>query len=247
MTDRAEREFYGFEVDLESFSGPLDLLLSLIRKDEVDIFDIPIARITDQYLSVLEGMRAQSIEVTGEFLVMAATLMQIKSRMLLPKPPPQPGAAAEEEVDPRQELVNLLLEYERYRAAAEVLGDLSLAQQRVFAAPGEELVGLMPDLEEVTLTALLRAYTKALEATRVPPPPPLRPPRYAVREQADLIVARLALGPCDFAGLLSGRPTRLEVVVTFMALLELIRDQRVRAVQEGLGDEIRLERVPHDA
>lgn len=236
-----QHEYAGFVVDLEEFSGPLDLLLSLIRRDEIDILDIPIARITDQYLAALDAMRGREVEVGGEFIVMAAALMQIKSRMLLPKPAAQPGE--EEEEDPRQELVALLLEYQRYREAAEVLGALSEARARLVGVPGER-VDLGPQaVAEVSLTSLFLAFERLLSGVVEPEPPPLRPTPYTVREQADVILARVAAGPVAFRELFSGSPTRLEVVVTFMALLELIAAEQVRAVQPETFGEIEIRRV----
>ncbi len=237
-----ERDYHGFEVDLEAFAGPLDLLLSLIRGEQIDIFDIPLARITDQYLAALDRMAQAKVEVTGEFLVMAATLMQIKSRMLLPRPPKAEGAEDEED-DPRQELIDLLLEYQRYQEAASWLDGLSAMRQRMFEAVGDPVEAGPAPLEEAGLTALFRAYERLLTDTPEPDPPKLREMVYSVAEQADYLLARLALGPCEFGELFEGRPTRLEVVVTFMALLDLVRNRRVRAEQDGLFGAIQLHRV----
>ncbi len=243
MTSAARQDYFGFEVDLESFSGPLDLLLSLIRREEVDIFDIPIARITDQYLAAVESLRERQVEVAGEFLVMAATLMQIKSRMLLPRPPAAEGV--EEEEDPRQELVALLLEYQRYREAAETLGSLAELRQRLFEVPGDALEAGPAAVEEASLTALFGAYERLLAEARPPAPPRLRETGYTVREQAELLLARLADGPRRFAELFGERPSRAEVVVTFMALLELVASGRLQACQEQAFGEIVLSRVEH--
>jgi len=242
MTPTAEREYSGFEVDLETFAGPLDLLLSLIRTEQIDIFDIPIARITDQYLAALDRMAQANVEVSGEFLVMAATLMQIKSRMLLPRPPKAEGSD-EEEDDPRQELIDLLLEYQRYQEAAGWLEGLAAMRQRMFEAVGDPVETGPAPLEEAGLTALFQAYERLLTETPTPEPPKLREMVYSVAEQADFLLARLALGPCEFHELFEGRPTRLEVVVTFMALLDLIRHHRVKAEQDGLFGTIQLHRV----
>lgn len=242
MTPAAEREYTGFEVDLEAFAGPLDLLLSLIRAEQIDIFDIPIARITDQYLAALDRLAQAKVEVTGEFLVMAATLMQVKSRMLLPRPAKASGSDEEEE-DPRQELIDLLLEYQRYQEAAGWLEGLAAMRQRMFEVVGDPVETGPAPLEEAGLTALFRAYERLLTEVPEPAPPKLREMVYSVAEQADFLLARLALGPCEFGELFEGRPTRLEVVVTFMALLDLVRSGRVRAEQDGLFDRIQLHRV----
>ena len=241
MTRAAEREYHGFEVDLDAFAGPLDLLLSLIRTEAIDIFDIPIARITDQYLAALDQMTQANVEVSGEFLVMAATLMQIKSRMLLPRPPKVEGE--EEEEDPRQELIDLLLEYQRYQEAAEVLDGLAAVRQRMFVAVGDPVETGPAPLEDAGLTALFQAYERMLTEAMPPDPPKLREMVFTVQEQADYLLARLALGPCDFASLFEGRPSRTEVVVTFMALLDLVGHGRVTAEQDGLFGAIQLYRV----
>ena len=238
------RQPHEFIVDLEAYSGPLDLLLSLIRKEEVDILDIPIARITDQYLAELQQMRERQVEISGEFMVLAATLMQIKSRLLLPRP--VTITAEDDDDDPRRELVQLLLEYQHYREAADLLSSLAAARQRSFDTPGEQ-----PDLGpravgEATLTALMQAYERLLAASVVPESPALRPMVYRVGEQADWLLERLAGGPLPFSALFGERPTRLRVVVTFMALLQLVRDERILAAQDEQYGEIRLQRVDHD-
>ncbi len=238
----AEREYFGFVVDLDAFSGPLDLLLSLIRRDELDVLEIPIARITDQFVAALDAMRERRIEVTGEFLVMAATLMQIKSRLLLPRPVAAAASDDDEAEDPRRELVELLLEYQRYKEAAGLLDRLAAARQQLFDVPraGDETGP--PPLGEATLTALFAAYEEVLARATPPEQPRLRETAYNVKAQVGLILARLAFGPLTFAALFGARPGRLEVAVTFMALLELVRDGLVRAEQEETCGEIRLAR-----
>lgn len=238
----AEVEYGGFVVDLEEFSGPLDLLLSLIRREQVDIFDIPIARITDQYLAALDTMRDRQVEVSAEFMVMAATLMQVKSKLLLPRPP-APVGEEEEEEDPRRELVQLLLEYQRYREAADLLDGLSQQRERLFGTPGEQPDFGPPTVDEATLTALFRAYERLVVPTPEPEAPKLRHVRYTVREQQEVILARLVGGPVPFTALFSGQPTRVEAVATFMALLELIRNGEVAAEQPGIFEEIVIRRV----
>ncbi|NUQ00602.1 MAG: segregation/condensation protein A [Armatimonadetes bacterium] len=240
----AAAEGSGFQVDLEAFSGPLDLLLGLIRREELDILDIPIARITDQYLLALDEMRERRVEVSGEFMVMAATLMQLKSRMLLPRP--AAASAEEEEEDPRRELVELLLEYQRYKEAADLLSSLAEVRQKLFDAPGEPLVGVAPAVAEVTLTALFQAYERVLAEAVIPPPPPLGQQRWNVAEQAAWLLQRLVTGPCSFRELFGPEPRRLEVVVTFMAVLELVRDGLLVAEQNTACGEIELARRDDD-
>ena len=150
----------GYAIKLERFEGPLDLLLHLIQRDEVDIYDIPIANITRQYLEYIELMRMLDLEIAGEFLVMAATLMRIKAKMLLPTPPP----GEEEEIDPRDELVQRLLEYRQFKEASATLKDreerrrLSYERGRV---PDDEDTGPLP-LAPATLFHLLDALNRVL-------------------------------------------------------------------------------------
>ncbi len=237
----APDEYRGFHVDLDRFAGPLDLLLSLIRRDEVDIFDIPIARITDQYLAALEAMRENRVELSGEFLVMAATLMQIKSRMLLPRP--EPPAGDEDEGDPRRELVELLLEYQRYRDAAELLDGLAGSRQRLFGAPGEVHEVGPAAVGEPTLNDLFRAYARMLERAVEPPMPQPREVPFTVADAAARVRQRLSRGPARFDELVPERPTRVEVVVTFMAVLELIRYGELVVEQDELFGEMRIRRA----
>lgn len=236
-----ERLYRGYVVDLEAFSGPLDLLLHLIRREQVDIFDIPIATITEQYVLALTQMRENRVTVGGEFMVMAATLMQIKARMLLPKPPAPPGE--EEADDPRSDLVALLLEYEHYREAARVLGDLASARSRMVEVPGAEVDTGPRELRGASVASLFEAYERML--TRVTPPavPKVREKQYTVADRVVHILTATAQGPVEFDKLFSARPSRLEVVVTFMALLELVRAARLAVVQERLFGTLRLARL----
>jgi len=190
-------------VRLDVFEGPLDLLLHLIKKNEVQITDIPIASITDQYLALLEELPELNLDGAGEYLVMAATLMYIKSRMLLPADPDDEGEA---EADPRAELVHQLLEYQRFREAAADLGDRRVLGRDVFAAAGEPEPGL------------------------------------SIAECVARILARFTLGSrVEFAEVFSPEAGRGEVIVTFLALLELIRLKVVRAVQHDRFGPIQLD------
>ena len=240
QTDDDERQYRGYVVDLEAFSGPLDLLLHLIRREQIDVFDIPIARITDQYLAALAQMRDNRVQVTGEFMVMAATLMQIKARLLLPKPPVAPGE--EEPEDPRQELVDLLLEYQRYQEAARVLGELVVTRGRMLDVPGEALDGGPREVRVPSLGVLFEAYRRVLTRSVPPDVPKVRESPITVAERVVHILAVTARGPVPFDKLFGARPTRLEVVVTFMALLELVRGGNLVAEQDRLFGTITLRR-----
>lgn len=232
---------------LEIFEGPLDLLLHLIKKNEVDIYDIPVAAITDQYLAYLDLFAELNLDLAGEYLVMAATLMQIKSRMLLP--PSEDDA--EEEEDPRLELVQQLEEYQRFRAAAGQLGDRDILDRDVFrrAAEGsDEGGGEPPPLREMTLADLVEALREVLKRLPEEEAHELVSKRVAIADQIPLILERLRLGDVEFLSLFDGSPTRREVVTTFLALLELVKVRAIRATQpERFGRILLTLAVPLDA
>lgn len=232
-------------IRLARFEGPLDLLLHLIKRDEVDIYDIPIAHITQQYLAYIELMRALDLEVAGDFLVMAATLMRIKAKMLLPLPS---TADEEEEGDPREELVQRLVEYRQFKEAAETLkqkeGERRLMYERGLV-PGEDEAGPLP-LARVSLFDLLDALSRVL--ARVPEPAvyEVEAEIYDVEDKMSLIATAVAEhGSVAFSGLLLRCRTRSEMIVTFMALLELIKLGNVGVIQsEAFGEIMIVHRPP---
>jgi segregation and condensation protein A len=237
-------------VRLPVFEGPLDLLLHLIREAKIDIYDIPIAEVTAQYLEMLALMEALDLDVAGEFLVMAATLMEIKSRMLLPRPP-KPSAEEDEGGDPRLELVQRLLEYEQYKQAAEQFRALEEIGRRRFTREIEpEAEGSVP-LEELRADDLLRALHRMLAsfAEAGPPVASLQRERISLRLRMRELWGRLqdSSEPLTFRSLFHDeiRPSRLEVIVTFMAVLELLRLGRILVRQpHPLGDLILVRREP---
>lgn len=221
-----------YRVQLDIYNGPLDLLLYLIRRDELDVYDIPIARVTEQYCQYVSLLEQIDPEAVGEFLVMASTLMEIKSRMLLPR---TEAAADEEEIaDPRLELVRQLLEYKRFKDAAGRLADH--ADERAGRAGRPPLGPLRPDpgqvdLEEVQVWDLLAAFSRMMTQTG----------RTAAHEvtyddtpialhAADIIDQLQQTSPLMFAAIFAGR-TKSECIGLFLALLELIRQRRIRAEQ----------------
>lgn len=222
-------------VKLDLFEGPLDLLLHLIKKNEVEITDIPIATITDQYLAMLESLRDLNLDLAGEYLVMAATLMVIKSRMLLPS---EPGEDEDLDEDPRAELVQQLLEYQRYREAAGHLASRPLLARDVFGTPGEafERGHVAEDglpVRDATLGDLLEALRTVLERTAKPRPHDILRPHRSVADCVHDILARFALAErVEFAELFEPDTARGDVIVTFLALLELVRLRVLRAHQE---------------
>jgi segregation and condensation protein A len=234
-------------VRLDVFEGPLDLLLHLIKKNEVQITDIPIASITDQYLALLEDLPELNLDGAGEYLVMAATLMYIKSRMLLP---PDPDEEGEPEADPRAELVQQLLEYQRFREAAADLAGRRILGRDVFIAVGEPEPAAEPGdpedqvarVRDASLADLLDALRGVL--SRLTPPAVHAPPAsgLSITQSVERILARFALGArVEFAEVFSPEAGRGEVIVTFLALLELIRLKVIRAVQHDRFGPIQLE------
>ncbi|HZR69007.1 MAG TPA: ScpA family protein [Burkholderiales bacterium] len=216
------------EVFFDTFEGPLDLLLYLIRKANLDILDIPMARLTQQYIEYVEVMRTKNLELAAEYLVMAAMLMEIKSRMLLPKPPSAEG----DEEDPRAELVRRLLEYERMKSAAHKLDELPHAGRDfmpvevwVEQALAERLPEVhLPDLQEAWRTLLVRAkMTQHHRVTR---------DELSVREHMSLILRRLAAGAfVEFGELLETRRGLAVLIVNFLAVLELVRESLIEVTQ----------------
>ncbi len=218
-------------IKLARFEGPLDLLLHLIKRDEINIHDIPIAHITQQYLAYIELMRALDLEVAGEFLVMAATLMRIKAKMLLPLPA---VGEEEEEGDPREELVLRLVEYRQFKEAAGTLrlreGERRLLYERGMI-PGEDEMGPLP-LAPATLFDLMDALHRVM--SRVPEAPvyEVQAETYDVEEKMTQIARSVAeQGTVSFTELLLRCRVRAEMIVTFMALLELIKLGQVVVMQ----------------
>jgi len=230
-----------YQVKLEVFEGPLDLLLHLIKKEEVDVYDIPVARITDQYLRYVELMQDMNLDVAGEYLVMAATLTHIKSRMLLP---PSEADAEEPDEDPRADLVQQLLEYQRYREAALVLGSRPLLLRDVFRREADVAgkdAGEGIRVRDVSLADLLEAFREVLERSARESFHEILHEEVSVAECVDVIVRRLETeGALRFRDLFAGGPSRRRLVATFLALLELVKAQAVRACQDEEHGEILL-------
>lgn len=236
-----------YPVRLPVFEGPLDLLLHLIRTHKLDIGDIPIAEVTDQYLRYLALMESLDLDVAGEFLVMAATLMEIKSRMLLPRPDPPPDE--DDGRDPRAELVERLLEYERFQQVAEQLRELAAESHRSFGRSAvEQWEGAVPLVElrpGDLLEALRRLTQEAEEDEESKQPPSLRVRRHAVnlRQRMAEILRRAMTqeGPLAFSSLVTRtgqRVARQEILVTFLAVLELARQAHITAWQLEICGEI---------
>lgn len=230
-----------YPVHLQVFEGPLDLLLHLIRKHEVNIYDIPIALVTQQYLDYLGLMQELNLDVVGEFLVMAATLIHIKSRMLLPRPDP----AQEDEEDPREALVRRLLEHQRFKAAAELLHEREIQRSAQWLRPDDrvsDVVGEAPEPEiELDLFSLMAAFRQVLDRARQRPRVLLPPEQLPIETRIDQLLARLSTTEaCGFEELFADVQTRGGMIVTFLALLEMIRLKLVRVFQQANFGPIRV-------
>lgn len=232
-----------YKVRLEVFEGPLDLLLYLIKKDELEIHDIPIETITTQYVQYLELMQMLDLNVAGEFLVMAATLMMIKSRMLLPAEE-RPELEAEEE-DPRWDLVRQLVEYKKFKDAALHLEALELRREDIFGRDGAEAVlGKEPDvaLHDVGLFDLISAFSDALKKVKSEELREIFAERFTVADKIELLGDRLRREQrFSISRMFEGMRSRNEIACTFLALLELIRLNQARAVQKETYGEIMIE------
>ena len=228
----------GVTFKLPRFEGPLDLLMHLIKRDEIDIHDIPIARITKQYLDYIELMRMLDLEVAGDFLVMAATLMRIKAKMLLPLPA---SNEEEDEGDPREELVQRLLEYRLYKEAAQGMQGRE-AERRTWhergMVPGEGDAGPLP-LAPATLFDLIGALQRVMARKPERVVYSVQSEGYDIEDKMSLIAREVAeVGELRFSLIMSRSHARMEIIVSFMALLELIKLGRVIVIQDANFDDI---------
>ncbi|MGE0703641.1 MAG: ScpA family protein [Vicinamibacterales bacterium] len=232
-------------VHLEHFEGPLDLLVHLIRKNEVSVYDIPISLITTQYLEMIALMQELDLDVAGEFLVMAATLIHIKSKMLLPRPETAAGVDGEEAEDPRDALVRRLLEHQKFKAAAELLHEREQVRSAQWGRPDERLATIAgdeyePELE-VDLFSLLTAFQAVVQRAKQRPRVLLPPEQIPVEVRIEQLLERLSeTEACGFEELFADVQDRGGLIVTFLALLEMIRLKLVRVFQAGSFGPIRV-------
>ena len=244
-----------YKIRLSEFEGPLDLLLFFIKRDELDIYDIPITRITQEFLEYLRLMTALDLEIAGEFIVVAAELCQIKARMLLPKLERPDGI---EEEDPRTDLVRRLLEYRRFKEMAEELSRMSEEQRKVYFRQYFSEDDRTPEIQEeenllksVTIFHLISAFRRAIErAPRIKRTHDVDIIPVTVEEQSEIILSTVSIrGEVSFSELFSdyldGSPTedfspalRLVIAVTFIALMDLVRTKMVALRQHGVFDDI---------
>ncbi len=232
-----------YKIKLEIFEGPLDLLLYLVKQDEIDIYDISIEHITRQYLEYLQAFKELNIELAGEFIVMAANLIYLKSRSLLPldQQPPEEDAG---EDDPRWDLIRQLVEYKKFKEAAAQLHLRQLEQERIFAREGDSSSALREPLRlgEVGIFQLINAFQTVIKRVEARQDvQEIFAERFSVSEKIDIILQRVATGiRLRFSDLFGDVTSRVEVVVTFLALLELIRLKQVRAIQKNVFEEIEI-------
>jgi segregation and condensation protein A len=241
-----------FRVQLPIFEGPLDLLLHLIKKHELNILDLPVAFIAEKYLEFLRVMRELDLDVAGEYLLMAATLTHIKSRMLLPRQPGDPQDDAEangEEQDPRLELIRRLLEYQKYKAVAEDLGGRPVAGRDVFprGMPGTDAQGPAP-LADIGLFKLLDAFQGILDRAKDRLAFEITAERISIQERMTQMTELLReRRTCNFEDLFAGAVTRYEIVVTFLALLEMTKLRVTRIYQTDANSPIHVQYALLDA
>jgi segregation and condensation protein A len=229
------------------YEGPLDLLLDLIRKQDIDIYDIPIAKITAQYLAYVEKMRELDVNVAAEFIYMAAVLIHIKSKMLLPRDPDAPAEAQE---DPRDELVNRLLEHEKFKSAAQMLLQKQQIEDAVLSNPSLkefiEAEGTEPEIAADVID-LVKTFQQVLERVRTRPVLDVNEETVTVGQMIDYLRRRLSLEdrPIRLKRMLMQIPSRQALVCMFLALLELVRLQAIQVRQERLFGEIALRKHTH--
>ena len=233
-----------FPVKLSNFEGPLDLLLHLIKKHELNIHDIPIALITAQYLAAIALMQELDLDIAGEYIVMAATLIHIKSKMLLPRPETAAGVEEEQE-DPRDALVRRLLEHQKFKAAAGLLHEREQLRAAQWLRPDGRVAEIAgneyePELE-VDLFSLLSAFQAVVQRAKLRPKVLLPPEQLPVEVRIEQLLARLSeTEACGFDDLFADVNDRSGLIVTFLALLEMIRLKLVRVFQSGSFGPIRV-------
>jgi segregation and condensation protein A len=242
MEQEFESILEGYPVRLTAFEGPLDLLLHLIKKHEVSIYDIPILEITKQYLEYIELMQELNLDVAGEFLVMAATLIHIKSRMLLPRADP---AQEDPDEDPREALMRRLIEHQKFKAAAELLHEREMVRSAQWTRPDGpvlEIAGEAPEPEvEVDLFSLISAFRNVVERAKQRPKLYLPSEQIPIEDRIEQLMARLSeTEACGFEDLFADVQSRAGMIVTFLAMLEMIRLKLVRVFQAGAMGPIRV-------
>lgn len=240
-----------YKVELDVFEGPLDLLLYLIKRDEVDIYDIPIEHITNQYMEYLDVLKMLDLNIAGEFIVMAATLMMIKSRMLLPVEDRSENEEEEEE-DPRWDLVRQLVEYKKFKDIAGQLQEREFRQENIFEFGGKNVVEKDPDdaglaVQDVSLFDLITAFQEVLK--KAPPESlgEIAADTHTVADKIDYVLKVVRKdGSIRFSHMFGSSASRNEIICTFLAMLELLRLRHIKAVQDEHFGEIVITRAEED-
>ncbi len=249
--DESEKMVHSYKVELDVFEGPLDLLLYLVKRDEVDIYDISIERITQQYMQYIETLQLLDVGLAGEFLVMAANLCLIKSRVMLPKHVQPHDLEEEEEEDPRWDLIKQLIEYKKFKEAAEHLGQREDYQQKLYRNVPEKIKNdreQRPLSEDISIFDLIRAFQNILD--RFADKDGLGEivdDNFTVSDKIDYLLETIQPGEkVSFYSLFEGATTKSELIVTFLAMLELMKINLLRVHQELILGEIYIERVDGD-
>ena len=236
-----------YQIHLDNFEGPIDLLLYFIRRDELDIYDIPISKITKEFVETIGEWKKMRLHVAGDFIVMASTLMRIKAKLLLPRPELDDDG---EVLDPRTELVQKLVEYKRYKNAAEILNNLSNVQSQKFVRQMEPVMFTNElDVEEnlildVTLFDLARFFKSAMDSMPVVSQFELNREPVKLEEQKKFIFKYFdGDGKLKFSTILDKLETRMEIVVTFLAILDLVRDGSCKLFQEKVFGDLELQKI----
>ena len=242
-----------YEIKLDIFQGPLDLLLHLIEKNEIDIYNIPIALITEKYLDYLQTIQMLNLELAGEFLVMAATLMQVKAKMLLPQVQTESEEENENEEDPRLELAQKLIEYKKIKEASVLLQDLENQQFKFYTRMGGEFADqkITPEvdpLKNLSIWDLLEAFKELLESAEIKPIDAIPKAEASIKQRMTEIMDLLEVGESVFFKTIFGEvKTRRGIITCFLAILELIRLHKINVFQEAIFGEIKLEKVCNPA
>lgn len=219
-----------YKIKLDHFEGPLDLLLFFIKRDELNIYDIPISKITKEFLDYVNLIKLLDLEIAGDFILMASTLMHIKVRMLLPKEVDEKG----EEIDPRSDLIKALLEYKKYKEVADELSFFEASQRKISFRGNfdEDAKEAPPELEKllknVTIYDLAKAFKRAIEGVKEKPVHEIQKINVSIDEQIEFIITKVTeMREIHFLSLVHGMKEKIRIVITFIALLELAKAQQI--------------------
>ena len=233
-----------YKIQLENFEGPLDLLLYFIRRDELDIYDIPIAKITKEFIDVIEDWKRANLILAGDFIVMASTLMRVKARMMIPRPELDEDG---EIIDPREELMQQLIDYKRFRDASEILKNMALNSSQNIRRQFEQELSISEDDElevyfkDITLYDLARKFKEAIELKPVISQFELSREPIRLEKQKELILKYFdGEGKLTFTTIINSLKSRMEIVVTFLAVLDLVREGICSLKQTDVFGEIEL-------